>query len=363
MKFPGNFPGLKRAAPAAVLDSLTTAVIALDAGLRVAYLNLAGETLFSVSRRHALGQPVMQAVPHFARLEERLRAALVSGTGFIERELRLRRGAEEPITVDCTATPVSLAGPSLLLEMLPIDRHLRISRDEVLQAQHEVSRELIRGLAHEIKNPLGGIRGAAQLLEREFPDSGHREYTRVIIREADRLKSLVNRMLGPERLPQKSLVNVHEVVEHVRQLLEAEAGAEIAVARDYDPSIPEVLADREQLIQALLNLTRNALQALTPRAGDHRGHIVLRTRTRRQHTIAGVHHRLLVQIDVEDNGPGIPDAMMERIFFPMVTTRAGGSGLGLPIAQYLVHGHGGLIECASRPGATVFSIFLPLEPK
>ncbi len=352
-----KFPSLKRVAPAAVLDGLTTAVIALDHALRVAYLNSAGETLFSVSRRHAFGQPLAQAIPHFGALESRLRDALDTGSGFIERELRLRRSGDESITIDCTVTPAQLPGAGLLLEMLPVDRHMRISRDELLLAQHEVSRELIRGLAHEIKNPLGGIRGAAQLLEAEFPDSEHREYTRVIIREADRLKNLVNRMLGPNKMPQMATVNVHEVVEHVRQLLEAEASSAVLVTRDYDPSIPEVTADREQLIQALLNIARNALQALP----EQRGIIVLRTRTRRQITIGGQRHRLVVQIDIEDNGTGIPEPMLERIFFPMVTTRAEGTGLGLPIAQYLIHAHGGLVECTSRPGCTVFTIYLPLE--
>lgn len=354
-----KFPGLKRVAPASVLDGLSTAVIALDQSLRVAYLNLASETLFSVSRKHAFGLPVAQAVPHFSAIEARLRRALENGSGFIERELRLRRSGEEPIAVDCTVTPLPLPGPGLLLEMQPVDRHMRISRDELLLAQHEVSRELIRGMAHEIKNPLGGIRGAAQLLEAEFPDSEHREYTRVIIREADRLKNLVNRMLGPNKLPQMAPVNVHEVIEHVRQLLEAEASDGIAVTRDYDPSIPEIVADREQLIQALLNITRNALQSLDGQ--NQNGKIVLRTRARRQFTIGGQRHRLVVQIDIEDDGPGIPESLMERIFFPMVTTRAEGTGLGLPIAQYLVHAHGGLVECASRSGCTVFSIFLPLE--
>jgi two-component system nitrogen regulation sensor histidine kinase GlnL len=244
-----------------------------------------------------------------------------------------------------------------MMELLALDRHLRISRDELLLAQHQASRELIRGLAHEIKNPLGGIRGAAQLLEREYPDSEHREYTRVIIREADRLQNLVDRLLGPNRLPQKADVNVHQILEHVRQLVEAEAPAGIVVLRDYDPSIPEVHADREQLIQATLNVTRNALQALGAQGS---GMIVLRTRTRRQITIGGRRHKLAIQMDIEDNGPGIPHQMMEKIFYPMVTTRAEGTGLGLPIAQYLIHSHGGLIECQSQPGRTVFSMFLPL---
>lgn len=345
-----------RPKPDALLDGLTTAVIAIDESLSIGAMNSACESLFGVSRRIAMGQPVVEGVPHLAPLAERLRRALDQAMGFIERELQLRRNGDPPITVDLTATPfVTGRLPGLLLELQPLDRHLRISRDEFMQAQHEASRELIRGLAHEIKNPLGGIRGAAQLLEREFPDSEHREYTRVIIREADRLQNLVNRLLGPNRLPQKGPLNVHEVLEHVRQLVQAEASG-VGFLRDYDPSIPDVIADREQLIQAVLNLVRNAVQAL---AGE--GGIVLRTRTRRQVTIGAQRHRLVVQVDIEDNGPGIAPAMLDKIFYPMITTRAEGTGLGLPIAQHLVHSHGGLIECHSRPGCTIFTLYLPLE--
>ncbi|ULQ48110.1 nitrogen regulation protein NR(II) [Flagellatimonas centrodinii] len=346
-----------RPKPDWILDGLTTAVIALDERLCVTALNSACESMFGVSRRLALGQPVAEGVPHFGPLRERLQQSLDHALGFIERELRLSRNGDPPITVDCTVTPyVGGKLPGLLLELLPLDRHMRISRDELMLAQHQASRELIRGLAHEIKNPLGGIRGAAQLLEREFPDSEHREYTRVIIREADRLQNLVNRMLGPNRLPQKASLNVHEVLEHVRQLVQAEAPEGVSFLRDYDPSIPEVVADREQLIQATLNLARNAVQAL---AGQ--GVVTLRTRTRRQITIGQQRHRLVVLLDIEDSGPGIPPALLDKIFYPMVTTRADGTGLGLPIAQYLIHSHGGLIECRSRPGCTVFSMYLPLE--
>lgn len=353
-----KFSVLNRGQPAAILDGLTTAVITLDHGLRITYINSAAESLFGLSRHHALGEPLAEAVARFGEHEERLRRSLETGSGFIERELKLRRSGEETITVDCTVTPLLGGKPGLMMEILALDRHLRISRDELLLTQHEASRELIRGMAHEIKNPLGGIRGAAQLLEREYPDSEHREYTRVIIREADRLQNLVDRLLGPNRLPHKEMVNVHQVLEHVRQLVEAEAPRGIVVLRDYDPSIPELLADREQLIQAALNIARNALQALGARGGE--GMIVLRTRTRRQLTINGRRHRLVIQMDIEDNGPGIPPAMMEKIFYPMVTTRAEGTGLGLPIAQYLIHSHGGLIECQSQTGRTVFSMFLPL---
>ena len=354
-----KFVPRSRVAPDVVLDGLTTAVICLDAKLAVASINSSGESLFEVSRRHAVGEPIAQVIAAFAPHSTRLRNALDSGTGFIEREMELRRSGEQPITVDCTVTPILLGkGSGLLMECLALDRHLRISRDELLLAQHQASRELIRGLAHEIKNPLGGIRGAAQLLEKDFPDSSQREYTGVIIREADRLQNLVNRMLGPNRLPQKAAVNIHEVMEHVRQLCEAE-GHEISFLRDYDPSIPEIVADREQLIQAVLNVVRNAMQAIASGSGE--GSVILRTRTRRQFTIGGTRFRLVIQIDIEDNGPGIPPSLIDRIFYPMVTTRPEGTGLGLPMAQYLIHAHGGLIECRSRPSCTVFSMYMPLN--
>ncbi len=338
-----------------LLDSLTTAVVELDRDLRVSTVNSACEHLFGVSRKSAIGQVLPLAVPHFGPHEARLREALDAGSGFIEREVQLHRNGEESVTVDWTVTPTQGKKSGLLMEMQALDRHLRISRDELALASFDASREMVRGLAHEIKNPLGGIRGAAQLLEREFPDSEHREYTRVIIREVDRLQNLVNRMLGPNRLPQREQLNIHEVTEHVRQLVAAEAPAGVRLLRDYDPSIPDLSADREQLIQALLNLARNALQAI----GDH-GQILLRTRARRQLTLNSQQHKLVAQIDVEDTGAGIPAQILEKIFFPMVTTRAEGTGLGLPIAQHLIHSHGGVIECKSRPGQTVFSMFLPL---
>jgi len=351
-----KFSPLRRARPELILDSLSGAVIALDEKLRVTYLNAAAEHLFGVSRRHALSAPLATAVPHFAEHEARLHESYKTGAGFIERELRLQRAGDEPITVDLTATPIHSGKPWILMEAVAVDRHLRSTRDEWLATSQQVSRELVRGLAHEIKNPLGGIRGAAQLLERDFPDPSHREYTRVIIREADRLQNLVNRMLGPSRAPQKSLMNVHEVVEHVRRLIEAEATSAVKVVRDYDPSIPELEADREQLIQATLNVARNALQAI-----EGKGSITLRTRAKRQVTIASQRHRVVAQIDIEDDGPGIPEELQEKIFYPMVTTRAGGTGLGLPIAQYLIQSHGGAIECRSRPGCTTFSILVPFQ--
>jgi two-component system nitrogen regulation sensor histidine kinase GlnL len=352
-----KFPMRGRVTADALLEGLTTAVIGLDPELRVSSLNAACESLFGVSRKVAQGQPLVAVLPHFASHEPRLREALDAGTGFIERELQLRRNGDPVVTVDCTVTPSILGRkPGLLVELAPLDRHLRLSRDELLAAQFDASRELIRGLAHEIKNPLGGIRGAAQLLERAFPDPEHREYTGVIIKEADRLQNLVDRLLGPSRPPKRERLNVHEALEHVRKLVEAEASRGTTVTRDYDPSIPDLAGDREQLVQALLNLARNALQAV-----GNSGRITFRSRARRQVTIDGALHKLAAVMEIEDDGPGVPTELLDRIFYPLVTTRPGGSGLGLPIAQYLVHGHGGHIECRSQPGCTVFSVSLPLE--
>ncbi|MGB0955995.1 MAG: nitrogen regulation protein NR(II) [Panacagrimonas sp.] len=352
-----KFVSRLRAPADVVLDGMATAVLCVDAKLRVAAMNTAAEGQFEVGRKHAIGQPLQESLPHFEPHRQRLQQALETGAGFVEREMELQAIGKQSLTVDCTATPVMLGkSAGLLLECSALDRHLRITRDELLLSQHQASRELIRGLAHEIKNPLGGIRGAAQLLEQAYPDSEHAEYTQVIIREADRLQNLVNRLLGPNRRPQPIQVNVHDVLEHVRQLCEAELAEGIEFIRDYDPSIPEICGDREQLIQAVLNLVRNAAQAV-----GHTGQLRLRTRTRRQFTIGGKRHRLVVQMDVEDNGPGIAPELLDRIFYPMVTTRAEGTGLGLPIAQYLMRAHGGVIECRSRPGCTVFSIYLPLN--
>jgi len=215
---------------------------------------------------------------------------------------------------------------------------------------------LVRGLAHEVKNPLGGIRGAAQLLERELRCESLTEYTAIIVREADRLRKLVDRLLGPNNLPKQCEVNVHEVLEQVRSLTEAEAGSGVVFIRDYDPSIPAMVADPDQLVQALLNIVRNAAQAV-----EGKGAVTLRTRIQRQLTIGQRLNRLVVCVDVVDNGPGIPSDMLERMFMPMITDRPTGTGLGLSIAQNLIHQHKGMIECTSRPGETLFRILLPLE--
>lgn len=228
-------------------------------------------------------------------------------------------------------------------------------------ASHQAMRKLVRGVAHEIKNPLGGIRGAAQLLERELPDAELKEYTRVIIEEADRLRVLADRMLGPRRLPTLRTVNPHECVERVVRLLEAEADGRVSIVRDYDPSLPDIEADPDQLIQAMLNIGGNGLQALLENPSKHPPVLLFKTRPMRQFTIGAKRHRLVLRIDIQDNGPGIPAELKQSIFYPMVSGRAAGNGLGLSIAQDIIHQYNGLIECDSYPGRTLFSIYLPLE--
>jgi len=341
-----------------LLNGLTTAVVHLDARLHVRYLNPAAEMLLHASARQTRGRALGHALPALAGERKGLLGALASGNGYTVREQRMQRARDDSITVDCTVTPIAEPGgdTGLLLELVQRDRQLQISREEKLFAQHQASRELVRGLAHEIKNPLGGLRGAAQLLEAELENAELKEYTGVIMHEADRLRALVDRMLGPSQPPEQRPTNVHEVLEHVTRLVRGELPAAIGIERDYDPSIPDVRVDRDQLVQAVLNLVRNAVQAL-----GGAGTIRLRTRTRRLFTIGRRCHRLVVRVDIIDDGPGITPDVQEQMFYPLVTTRAEGSGLGLSIAQYLVRLNGGIIECDSRPGATVFSVYLPLE--
>ena len=341
-----------------LLEHLTTAVLWFDAQLNLHFINPAGEMLFAVSARRLNGMTARELFAGADHVLHELERALDSGHGFTEREVQITFHGGKVSTLDAIVTPVSepQLGSGLLVELMQLDRQLRITREESIVAQQSVSRALTRGLAHEIKNPLGGLRGAAQLLERELADPMLKEYTDVIIGEADRLQNLVDRMLGPNTIPKKSAINIHQIVERVRQLVGAEVPTQVQLIRDYDPSIPDVVADPDQLIQAVLNIVRNAAQAV-----GERGEIRLRTRTLRQYTLGQLRHKLVIKIDVIDNGPGIAPHMMESIFYPMVTGRPDGTGLGLSIAQAIINQHGGLIECASEPGNTRFTLLLPLQ--
>lgn len=342
----------------AILDGMNTAVLVFDPDLRLVYVNPAGEMLLEHSAQSLVGQSAETMFPGDAGLAASMCEVMASVHPQTEREKTLRLPDLREVTVDCTISPhvSGEAVDGLLLELNRIDRQLRITREKRLLGQQATARRLLRGLAHEIKNPLSGLRGAAQLLERELESEALREYTGIIISEADRLRALVDRMLGPNSRPRPQAVNLHEVLERVRQLVEVDLPAGIALRTDYDPSIPDLMIDRDMILQAVLNIVQNAVHAL----GGH-GEIVLRSRIGRNHTIGDVRHRLIAVLEVCDNGPGVPENLIDRLFYPMVSGQPGGSGLGLAISQSLVTQHGGLIECESRPGHTVFTLFLPLE--
>ena len=345
-----------------VLDNLTTAVLLLDQDLHIRYINPAAEVLLDVSGLRVKGEPLASVFRGIDALVKELGKAVVTSQAYTKRQTQLQPAQGHEITVDYAVTPVNdRSGVSLIMEILPLDRLLRISREDAIITSQQRTRTLVRGLAHEIKNPLGGLRGAAQLLARELPSDHLRDYTNIIIEEADRLRDLVDRMLGPHKLPDFKPLNIHEVLEHVRNLIEAETDGAICFNRDYDPSIPELIGDRQQLIQAVLNIVRNAMQALTSNGLRH-AEIILRTRALRKFTIGSNHHRLVCKIDVIDNGPGIPTDLQESIFYPMVSGRPDGTGLGLSISQSIINQHQGLIECESEPGNTKFSLYIPLEP-
>lgn len=340
-----------------LLEHLTTAVLLLDGSLRVRWLNPAAEALLAVSLGRVQGARPECLEGVTGEVAEVLTKARVEFHPFTQREAQLRLTSGDIVTVDFTVTPLS--DDELLLEIEPRDRLLRISREEALIARQETIKVLSRGLAHEVKNPLGGIRGAAQLLERDLPDPQLTEFTRIIVEEVDRLRDLVDRMLGPNQPERHAPLNIHRVLERVRTLMLAEH-PQVTVMRDYDPSLPEPVGDEAQLIQAVLNVARNAVEAMSESAAPAPC-LTLRTRARRQFTLGAERHRLVCEVAIIDNGPGIPAGLRETLFYPMVSGRAEGSGLGLSIAQSILHQHQGLIECDSIPGRTEFRLLMPLE--
>ncbi|MFT7222320.1 MAG: two-component system nitrogen regulation sensor histidine kinase GlnL [Candidatus Azotimanducaceae bacterium] len=286
-----------------------------------------------------------------------MRKAVAASQLYTRRQMTLTIPGKGEVTADITVTPIEDTQQSLV-EFVPMDRYLRIDRDAAIKEHHDVTRQMVRGFAHEVKNPLGGIKGSAQLLERELPDESLQEYTNIIIEETDRLTLLVDRMLGPNTPPKLRLITIHEVLERAAKLIELESDDALIVVRDYDPSIPEISIDPELMVQALLNVVRNAMQCLE---GTPHPFITLVTRIERQFTIAGERHRTVLKVEVCDNGPGIPPEIQEHLFYPMITGRPGGTGLGLTFAQSIISQHKGMIEFESEPGDTIFRILIPLE--
>jgi len=338
--------------PFAGLELLATAVVALDARFVVRYANPAAENLLATGAKSLIGQPFLALFAERKALERSLGEARETHWDYSAQTVSYQRAGREPLALSCSVTRIDGGELALLAELRPIEQQLRHAREERLLFEQQANRELIRNLAHEIKNPLGGLRGSAQLLERELEKPELREYTQVIIQEADRLQSLMDRMLTPHRTPRVEPLSIHEVLERVRSLVKAEFGVDIE--RDYDPSLPPLAGDRELLIQALLNIARNAAQV-----GSHS--IVFKTRAIRQLTILRQRHRLALELQVIDDGPGVPEEIQDRIFNPLVSGREGGTGLGLSLAQTYVQYHQGVIECESRPGRTTSRILLPLR--
>jgi two-component system nitrogen regulation sensor histidine kinase GlnL len=343
-----------------VFDSLCTLIAVLELDGSVLFANAALENALGLSRRMLEGSDFAEHFVDPALLHKAMEGAREQDYAALRFEASLRRQAKEAIPMQVIVSIAEGSG-HVLLEMSPLEQQVRQDREERLIEQTQAHKELIRNLAHEIKNPLGGIRGAAQLLEMDLESPEMREYTQVIVHEADRLQSLVDRLLAPHRHPHLvGDVNIHEVCERVRSLVLVEYPQGLSVRRDYDTSIPEFRGDRAQLIQAVLNIVQNAAQALAPRIVQGDACITLRTRVARQVTFGKQRYRLALELHVIDNGPGVPETIRDRIFYPLVSGRDGGSGLGLTLAQTFVQRHDGLIECDSQPGCTDFRILIPL---
>jgi len=340
-----------------LLNDLTTAVVILDRAGGVIYMNAAAEDMLGLSMQRAVGRCLTDSIPGFSELSDLAVRALETRQSFghvVTLPAPQRDGTEIELAVRATPREESSPG-TLLLELFDTTQRQHLDRENTLVAQQGVSRRMIQQLAHEIRNPLGGLRGAAQLLERELHDAGLQEFTRVIIREADRLASLMDGLLGPGGKPSREQINVHQVLEHVATIAESES-PRLHIRRDYDPSLPDMALDRDQMTQALLNLVRNASQAT-----DGSGQIVLRTRALTNTILFKTQHKLVACIEIQDNGSGVPEDIADTLFYPLVTGHSSGTGLGLPLAQDLVNRHGGLIEYDSVPGHTVFTVTVPIE--
>lgn len=337
-------------------ESLTTSVVLLDTSLCVIYMNPSAEVLFGQSHQRVAGK----SFTHLFNTDlsaHHLNCVLTNAEPQTLRECLLKNSPEEAI-VDCIASPYLKKGilEGIIVELHRVDRQLRITREDQLWKEQEATQTLVRGLAHEIKNPLGGLRGAAQLLESELEDEGLKDYTNIIITEADRLQTLVDRMLGSPHPHKMESINIHEVLEHVRKLFIPGLPEQINFHFDYDPSIPSLQADKDRLIQIILNITGNAIKAV-----GESGVILFRTRVLRHFTLNHKVYRLVLRLEIIDDGVGIPEELQDKVFFPMISGSAEGTGLGLSIAQSLANKHDGLIEFESKPGHTQFVLLLPIE--
>lgn len=341
-----------------LIDNINTAVLVFDADLRLQFINAAGENLLSVSSNKVIGLSPKELLPASVQFAANLQRTLVDKHSYTDWGVELNLNPQRTIIVGCMVTPVMDGDDclQLIVELVDADSFTRVMREESVSAIQDAARKSFKGIAHEIKNPLGGLRGAAQLLERELEDQELIEYTQIIIKEADRLRNLVDRMLVHDSRPQFENINLHEIIEYVIDLTQAEAESRLNIFRDYDPSLPGMQADKEQLIQVFHNIVRNAVQAIAAN-----GRIWLRTRIKRRCTIRQQFHKLVAQIEIIDDGPGIPEDIESEVFYPLITGRPEGTGLGLSIAQSLIQLHNGSIAYERVNNMTVFRILLPLS--
>ncbi len=340
-----------------ILDTLKTSILCLDNQRRITYINATGEALFENSAGSLLGRPFQSLLSsaEASTISEKLKLDTIALT---EHEAVITLANGKSFVTDYSIYPCGekSSDGNLLLEFRRIERHAQFAREQINQLQQQASQQLARGMAHEINNPLGGIRGAAQLLQKELERPDWIEYTEVIISEVDRLQTLIGNMLVPESRLRRKPISIYQVLEHICKIVHAAEPDRIEIHRDYDPSIPALAADRDLLIQAFLNIARNAVQAI-----DDRGDITFKTRIDRNFTIGHVTHALVIRIDISDNGRGVSRELSETMFLPMITDKSDGSGLGLPIAQEIIFRHGGTIQLQSAGTGTTFSTILPLE--
>jgi two-component system nitrogen regulation sensor histidine kinase GlnL len=342
----------------AILDNVVTATMLLNEQLAVQYANPAAELLFSQSAKRLQSSMLAHLIQHASMDLSMLTQPLQTGQSITDSDLTFVIDGK-PVIVEVTVSPFTWEKQLLLLvELRKIGQQRRLSQELNQHAQQQAAKVLVRGLAHEIKNPLGGLRGAAQLLSKMLPDPSLKEYTQIIIEQADRLRALVDRLLGPQKPGENREANLHVALEKVRQLVELESSQSIQIHRDYDPSLPSLMMDSDQIEQALLNIVSNAAQIL---AEQENGQITLRTRTVHQANIHGQRYKLAAKLDITDNGPGIPSELQDTLFYPMVSGREGGTGLGLSISQNLIDQHKGKIDVESWSGKTTFTIILPIK--
>lgn len=341
-----------------LLDNLSTAVLLLDKNIHILFANQSAESLFEHSRNHLIGHSLTEFLVGDCIRIERFRNAIIHKESFSDTEIQLIfKDGRHCVTSLMVSQYETDSDAIISVEINPIEQLKKLSKENHQWAVQQASRELIRGLAHEIKNPLGGIRGAAQLLERELQASDLKEFTQLIVEQSDRLRNLVDRLLGPNKPPNFHWVNIHRVIEKIRTLLTIEHSS-IIIERDYDPSIPDMYIDPDMLQQAILNIARNSVQAM-----DSNGKMKFSTRIQRQLTIHGTRYPLCAEIKITDDGPGISENIKDTLFYPMVSTKLEGTGIGLSISQSLINHHKGKIEVDSWPGHTEFTIFIPIVKK